>query len=70
MHELVFNPYQHNRNPVTLLQVHAFDDCRAKVDWSNCVHHACSEIRAANLSGDCSFMQEMMRGQASAHVYI
>jgi mitochondrial inner membrane protease ATP23 len=45
--------------------VHAFDDCRANVDWSNCIHHACSEIRAANLSGDCSFLQEMMRGQAS-----
>lgn len=24
--------------------VHAFDDCRAKVDWTNCVHHACSEV--------------------------
>jgi inner membrane protease ATP23 len=68
--------------------VHAFDDCRANVDWSNCVHHACSEvrvrlrataavfafracltpfaassqIRAANLSGDCSFRAEVARG--------
>lgn len=33
--------------------VHAYDHCRAFVDWSNCVHHACSEIRAAHLSGDC-----------------
>jgi len=33
--------------------VHAYDHCRAYVDWSNCVHHACSEVRAANLSGDC-----------------
>jgi hypothetical protein len=57
--------------------VHAFDDCRAKVspafcplrkcnilykvDWNNCVHHACSEIRAANLSGDCAFWQEVRR---------
>jgi inner membrane protease ATP23 len=33
--------------------VHAYDHCRAYVDWTNCVHHACSEVRAANLSGDC-----------------
>lgn len=38
--------------------IHAFDACRAKVDWTNCVHHACSEIRAATLSGDCSFARE------------
>lgn len=25
--------------------VHAYDDCRANVDWTNCVHHACSEAR-------------------------
>mmetsp|Transcript_5842 Transcript_5842/g.8994 ORF Transcript_5842/g.8994 Transcript_5842/m.8994 type:complete len:177 (+) Transcript_5842:67-597(+) len=42
--------------------IHAFDDCRAKVDWDNCVHHACSEIRAANLSGDCKWSQEFRRG--------
>lgn len=40
--------------------VHAFDQCRAQVDWSNCVHHACSEIRAAALSGDCSFGREVL----------
>lgn len=39
--------------------IHAFDQCRAKIDWSNCVHHACSEIRAASLSGDCSFAREV-----------
>ena len=39
--------------------VHAFDQCRAKIDWSNCVHHACSEIRAAALSGDCKFGREV-----------
>ena len=33
--------------------IHAYDHCRAYMNWSNCVHHACSEIRAANLSGDC-----------------
>jgi mitochondrial inner membrane protease ATP23 len=40
--------------------VHAFDQCRAKIDWSNCVHHACSEIRAAALSGDCTFGREVL----------
>ncbi len=24
--------------------VHAFDECRAEVDWTNCIHHACSEV--------------------------
>jgi inner membrane protease ATP23 len=31
--------------------VHAFDDCRANVDWSNCVHHACSEVRLNHPAG-------------------
>ncbi|TRY82711.1 hypothetical protein DNTS_018773, partial [Danionella cerebrum] len=42
--------------------IHAFDHCRARVDWFNNLRHlACSEIRAANLSGDCSFINEMFR---------
>ncbi|KAF6000466.1 Has a dual role in the assembly of mitochondrial ATPase [Cyanidiococcus yangmingshanensis] len=41
--------------------IHAFDQCRAYVDWSNCVHHACSEIRAAALSGDCDWIREVAR---------
>ncbi|KAG2423503.1 hypothetical protein HXX76_015251 [Chlamydomonas incerta] len=32
------------------------------LDWTNCRNHACTEIRAANLSGDCSLWQELMRG--------
>ena len=36
--------------------IHAYDHCRAKdLDWNSCRHHACSEIRAAVLSGDCTF---------------
>ncbi|KAK3218170.1 hypothetical protein Dsin_012140 [Dipteronia sinensis] len=28
---------------------HAYGDCRAaNLNWANCAHHACSEIRAAN----------------------
>jgi len=43
--------------------VHAYDDARANVDWFNLTHHACTEIRAANLSGDCSFSREFDRGR-------
>ncbi|XP_058734929.1 mitochondrial inner membrane protease ATP23-like [Vicia villosa] len=43
--------------------IHAFDDCRgANLDWTDCAHHACSEIRAAHLSGDCHFKRELLRG--------
>lgn len=43
--------------------VHAYDHCRGKnLDWSDCDHHACSEVRAAALSGDCSFGAEASRG--------
>ena len=43
--------------------LHAYDHCRAaNVDWHNCDHHACSEVRAATLSGDCNFKQEVLRG--------
>ncbi|XP_010705715.1 mitochondrial inner membrane protease ATP23 homolog isoform X3 [Meleagris gallopavo] len=42
--------------------IHAFDHCRAHVDWfKNVKHLACSEIRAANLSGDCTLMNEIAR---------
>ncbi|XP_042469715.1 mitochondrial inner membrane protease ATP23-like [Zingiber officinale] len=43
--------------------IHAYDDCRAKnITWSNCAHHACSEIRANHLSGDCHYKRELLRG--------
>ncbi|KAG2273185.1 hypothetical protein Bca4012_086026 [Brassica carinata] len=43
--------------------IHAYDECRAKnLDWTNCAHHACSEIRAGHLSGDCHFKRELLRG--------
>lgn len=41
--------------------VHWFDHCRFLVDWSNLRHHACSEIRAASLSGDCGWAREFKR---------
>jgi inner membrane protease ATP23 len=42
--------------------IHAFDDCTANVNWKNPRHVACSEIRAAALSGDCKFTREFARG--------
>ncbi|KAJ1473661.1 peptidase M76 [Baffinella frigidus] len=54
--------YEHAELTLTHELIHSFDHCRAYVDWSNCVHHACSEVRAANLSGDCSMFQEFNRG--------
>ena len=43
--------------------IHAFDDCRAaNLDWKNCAHQACSEIRAGHLSGDCHYKRELLRG--------
>ncbi|XP_062990874.1 mitochondrial inner membrane protease ATP23 homolog isoform X1 [Elgaria multicarinata webbii] len=55
--------YQSHMNRVVIHElIHAFDHCRAHVDWFNNVKHlACSEIRAANLSGDCSLLNEMSR---------
>uniref|UniRef100_A0A1A8KGC3 Mitochondrial inner membrane protease ATP23 n=1 Tax=Nothobranchius kuhntae TaxID=321403 RepID=A0A1A8KGC3_NOTKU len=52
----------HMNRVVTHELIHAFDHCRAHVDWFNNFRHlACSEIRAANLSGDCSFTNEASR---------
>ncbi|XP_065638135.1 mitochondrial inner membrane protease ATP23 isoform X1 [Quercus suber] len=43
--------------------IHAYDDCRAgNLDWANCAHHACTEIRAGHLSGDCHYKRELLRG--------
>lgn len=41
--------------------IHAFDDCRAHMDVTNCDHHACTEIRASKLSGECNFLEEVRR---------
>ncbi|CAL9682944.1 unnamed protein product [Knipowitschia caucasica] len=52
----------HMNRVVTHELIHAFDHCRANVDWFNNYRHlACSEIRAANLSGDCAFNSEISR---------
>lgn len=41
---------------------HLYDQCKFNVDWKNLRHHACSEIRANNLSGDCRYTRELRRG--------
>ncbi|PRT54018.1 Mitochondrial inner membrane protease ATP23 [Wickerhamiella sorbophila] len=41
--------------------VHAYDHCRFEVDWTKLQHHACSEIRASSLSGECRMMNEMFK---------
>ena len=49
--------------------VHAYDDCRGRLSSTNNDTSAnskliaCSEIRAAQLSGDCGLLQEAMRGR-------
>ncbi len=45
--------------------VHAYDQCRAKIEWKNCLHHACTEIRASSLSGECSLLHELYRGKTT-----
>ncbi|KAJ2748119.1 Mitochondrial inner membrane protease atp23, partial [Coemansia nantahalensis] len=42
--------------------IHAYDHANFNLDWANLEHHACTEIRAASLSGDCTWFQEFMRG--------
>lgn len=42
--------------------IHAYDQCTTKIDYKNCLHHACTEIRASALSGECDSMLELARG--------
>ncbi|KAH9963602.1 metalloprotease ATP23 [Russula dissimulans] len=45
--------------------VHMYDHAVFNVDWSDLRYHACSEIRANSLSGDCSWAREIQRGTFS-----
>merc|ERR1712004_703696 len=47
---------------------HMFDYCRAKVDFTNLEHLACTEIRAANFF-HCSFMSALAEGDTSPFDY-
>ena len=48
--------------------IHAFDYCTAKFNTLNCDHIACTEVRAARLSGDCDFVTELQRGNFSTSI--
>jgi mitochondrial inner membrane protease ATP23 len=54
---------EHASQVVTHELIHAYDYCRSKMSPDNFVHHACTEIRAANLSGDCDLTAELARGK-------
>eukprot|EP00794_Sanderia_malayensis_P007398 gene7400-8218_t len=41
--------------------IHAYDICRVKYNKENLRHLACTEVRAANLSGDCFMSKEIAR---------
>lgn len=41
--------------------VHAYDYLKFKVDLTNLRHHACTEIRASMLSGECRIMNEIRK---------
>ncbi|KAK7484322.1 hypothetical protein BaRGS_00024447 [Batillaria attramentaria] len=44
--------------------IHAFDSCRAKANFEDLYHLACTEIRAANIM-HCSFLAAFASGDAS-----
>ncbi|PWN90041.1 hypothetical protein FA10DRAFT_259954 [Acaromyces ingoldii] len=52
---------KHLEHTLSHEMVHWFDHCRFLVDWNDLRHLACSEIRAASLSGDCSWGREVTR---------
>ncbi|KAI6119718.1 peptidase M76 family-domain-containing protein [Pisolithus croceorrhizus] len=60
-----FGSKRHMQDTLTHELIHMYDHCKFNVDWYNLRHHACSEIRANSLSGDCRFMREIGRGNAS-----
>ena len=35
----------HTTETIRHEMIHAFDHCRGMVNWDNCLHHACSEVR-------------------------
>lgn len=53
------------QNSVVHELVHIYDQTRAHVDLNNCIHVACTETRAAALSGECTQDREQERGLLS-----
>jgi inner membrane protease ATP23 len=52
---------EHVQRTVLHELIHAYDMCRAKMDCNDCKHLACTEVRAALLSGDCDLSNELQR---------
>lgn len=52
---------KHTEDTLAHELVHAYDHCRFEVDLANLKHHACTEIRASALSGECGMLNEFMR---------
>lgn len=53
----------HLEDTLTHEMVHAYDHCKFNVDWMDLRHHACSEIRASSLSGECRMMNQIVRNK-------
>jgi len=54
----------HARESMAHELIHAIDMCRTKMDpINNCIHMACTEIRAENLAGECHWLRELQRGR-------
>ncbi|KAF9218147.1 hypothetical protein BS17DRAFT_791991, partial [Gyrodon lividus] len=60
-----FGDKKHMEDTLTHELIHMYDHCKFNIDWHNLRHHACSEIRANSLSGDCRYMRELGRGYVS-----
>ncbi|KZV83221.1 hypothetical protein EXIGLDRAFT_649894 [Exidia glandulosa HHB12029] len=58
-----FADKKHMEDTIAHELIHMYDHCRFKLDWFNLRHVACTEIRAASLSGDCRASREFMRAQ-------
>ncbi|KAG0249958.1 Mitochondrial inner membrane protease atp23 [Mortierella polycephala] len=53
---------KHQEHTMIHEMIHMYDHCVFNVDWNNLRHHACSEVRAAGLGGDCNWSREVRRG--------
>ena len=59
--EDVMEKYGRDKNVILHELIHAYDDCRAIVNWNSCEQLACAEVRASMLSGECDYSNERRR---------
>ncbi|KAI5811239.1 peptidase M76 family-domain-containing protein [Peziza echinospora] len=48
----------HTEDTLAHEMMHMYDHLKFQVDWMELKHHACSEIRASSLSGECRWTRE------------